>query len=84
MDGRLERIEEVASWDAQQLYDQYKIREELLKQMVGSLYPRMVCAEMEQIEEQAKKRFKYHPNWFPEKGLANEMVQGEDGAPSGG
>jgi hypothetical protein len=71
MDGRMKKIGEVASWNAQQLYDQYKVRKELLGQMVGSLYPRIVCAEMEKIEDQAKKRFGCHPNWFPEKGLAN-------------
>jgi hypothetical protein len=70
MNGPLNDVKDVESWDAQQLYDQYHLREKLIGEMVGWLYPRILSNEMEMIEAQAIERFGYHPNWFPEKGLA--------------
>jgi hypothetical protein len=56
--GPLDVIEKLSSWGPDTANEQIEVRYKLLRQMVGSLYPQIVLAEIERITEYIRNDYK--------------------------
>jgi len=62
-------MQSVEQWSEPQMAEQFTAREDLLRQMVGQLYPSILRDEMEVIVAMCSRKFACHPNHFMQRAL---------------
>lgn len=61
--------EDLTTWSLERLLKEFEDKGELMKTLVGTLYPGILHDEIEAIGEEGRRRTGMHPNWWREKGL---------------